>query len=64
LVSKPPDTLFEFFPGHRDHWVSTVTVPEFVARPTPVPHQVEMVEFFAEKAVRLGRMMNIEWSFL
>ena len=38
-------------------------MPVFVARSTPVPHQVEVVEFFAKIAVRLGRVVNIERFF-
>jgi hypothetical protein len=39
-------------------------MPKLVARPTPVPHQIKVVEFLAEMAVSLGRVVAIERSFL
>ena len=61
---KPPDPLFQFLPGRRNHRVGAVPVPELMALPTPVPHQIEMIEFFAEMVIRLRAVMNVEWSLL
>jgi hypothetical protein len=63
-TSKSSDPLFEFLPRDRNHWVSTVPMPELVARPTPVSQQVEVVEFLPEKSIRLGCVVAIKRSFL
>jgi hypothetical protein len=41
-----------------------VTVPEFMASPTPVPHQVQVFEFLPEIPVCLRGVVNIVRSFL
>ena len=60
---KPSDPLFQFSPGLRNHRVRTVTVPKLVARPTPILHQVEVVEFLSEIAISFGSVVAIERSF-
>lgn len=39
-------------------------MPKLLARPTPVPHQIKMVEFLSEIAISFGRVVAIERSFL
>ena len=39
-------------------------MPELVARPTPVPHQIQVVEFLAEIAISFGRVVAIKRSLL
>jgi hypothetical protein len=39
-------------------------MPELVASPTPVTHPIEVVEFFSELAVSLGRVVAIKGSLL
>ena len=39
-------------------------MPKLLARSTPVPHQIKVVEFLAEIGVRLGRVVNLERPFL
>ena len=66
LVSalKPFDALLQFSPGHLNLRVWTVPMPELMTRSTPVPHQIKVVEFFAEMAISFGSVMAIERSFL
>ncbi len=39
-------------------------MPELVASPTPVPHQIKVVQFLTEIAIRLGRVVAVERCFL
>ena len=39
-------------------------MPKLVACPAPVTHQIKVVEFLAEIAVCLGRVVAVERSFL
>ncbi len=39
-------------------------MPKLLVRPTPVPHQIKVVQFLTEIAVFLGRVVAIERSFL
>jgi hypothetical protein len=61
---KPPDPLFQFSPSRRNHRVGPMPVPELVALPTPVAHQIEVIEFFAQMTIRLRAVMNVERSLL
>jgi hypothetical protein len=61
---KPPDPLLQFLPGRRHHRVGPVPMPELVALPTPVPHQIEVIEFFAQMMIRVRAVMNVERSLL
>ena len=58
---KPSDPLFQFSPNIR---VWTVAVPKLMTRPAPVSHQIKVVEFLAEMAVSLGRVVAIKRSLL
>ncbi len=35
-------------------------MPELVARPTQVPHQIRVVEFLADRAISFGRVVAVE----
>ncbi len=39
-------------------------MPELVASPAQIPHQIEVVKFLAKMAITLRRVMAIERSFL
>ncbi len=39
-------------------------MPKLVARPTPVPHQIKVVEFLSEIAISFGRVVYVERSLL
>jgi hypothetical protein len=63
-ATKPTDAPFKFFPRWCNHRVGSATVPVFMTFSAPVPHKFKVIEFFAKQAVRLGRVVNVERSFL